>query len=167
MRVPLFNLVHFEYEHLLRHYQGLFGKDRVLALAYEQFAREPRSFVVTIGKFAGIPLDDALLATLPFNARSNPALPAFEVSIKRRRNHLYVRSELNPAPLLDSRGAKRAARLATASPVTRLVPRRLAARSEAALRREAAELVGDRYRDSNRATAALTGIDLGSYGWPV
>jgi hypothetical protein len=27
------------------------------------------------------------------------------------------------------------------------------------------EAVGDRYVESNRRTAALTGLDLGQYGW--
>jgi hypothetical protein len=167
MRVPWFDLAYFEYEHLLRHYQALFGEERVLALAFEQFVRDAPSFVQAIGRFVGIPLDDEILATLPFGSRSNPALPAVEIAVKRRRNHLFTRSELNPAPLLASRFAKRAARLATAPPLVGLVPRPLADRREAALRREAAELVGDRYRESNRATARLTGIDLGSYDWPV
>jgi Sulfotransferase family len=167
MRVPWFDLAHFEYEHLLRHYRRLFGAERVLTLPYEQFVRDARSFVAAICEFAGRSLDEELLDGLPFTARSNPALPAVEVAIRRRRNHLYVRSELNPAPVLDSRAAKRAARLATAPQVIRLVPERLAASSEAALRREVADLVGDRYRESNRETAELTGLDLAGYGWPV
>jgi sulfotransferase family protein len=167
MRVPWFDFAHFEYEHLLRHYRTLFGEKQVLALAFDQFVRDPQGFVTAIGRFSGLPLDNELLASLPFDARSNPALSAVKVAIKRRRNRLAVRSELNPAPQFKSRLVKRATRLTMTLPIDSLVPRRLAARSEASLRRAVNELVGDRYRESNRATAQLTGIDLGGYGWAV
>ena len=166
MRVPWFDLRHFEYEHLLRHYRALFGEDSVLALPFEQFVRDPSTFVAEIGRFAGQPLDETLLAALPYTARSNPALPASEIAVRRRRNRLAERSEVHPAPLFESRALRRVARLG-ADAVAALIPRRLVARSEDSLRREVAELVGDRYRGSNRATAELTGIDLGGYGWTV
>ncbi len=167
MRVPWFDLRQFEYEHLLRHYRAVFGEEAVLALAFDQFVRDPPAYVAAIGRFAGHPVDDELLASLPFDARSNQALSAIEVAVKRRRNHLAMRSEVNPAPVFESRPLKRLVRLATSPPIEALVPRRLAERSEASLRQEVAEIVGDRYRESNRATAELTGIDLGGYGWTV
>ena len=44
---------------------------------------------------------------------------------------------------------------------------RLAAGADARLRRVVEAIVGDRYAESNRATAELTGLDLASYGWPT
>jgi hypothetical protein len=41
------------------------------------------------------------------------------------------------------------------------------ARSEARLRAEVAEIVGNRYAKSNRAIVKMTGIDLAGYGWMV
>jgi hypothetical protein len=165
MRVPWFNLAHFEYHHLIRHYRALFGEQAVLTLAYEQFVQDPRAYVAAIAAFAGVPISDELLATLPYHARSNIAPPAAQLAVKRRGNHLAMRSELNPAPLFTSRLAKRMTRSITSLPIHRLLPKRLAASSEESLRRAAAQLVGDRYRESNRETAELTGIDLDAYGW--
>ncbi len=166
MRVPWFDLRHFEYHHLLRHYRALFGEDAVLALAFDQLVREPPAFVAAIGRFAGQPVDDELLASLPYTARYNPALSASKIAVRRRRNRLAERSEVHPAPLFESRSLRRLTR-AAAGAVDALVPGRMATKIEASLRREADEIVGDRYRESNRATAELTGIDLGGYGWTV
>jgi hypothetical protein len=166
MRVPGFDFRHFEYEHLLRHYRSLFGPEIVLTLAFEQFVREPADFVAEIGRFAGLPVSGELLDSLPFEARVNPAFSAAKTEVRRRRNRL-VRSELNPAPLLESRPLKRLTRFTESTGFEALVPDRLAARKEASLRRAVAEIVGDRYAESNRATAELTGIDLGGYGWTV
>jgi hypothetical protein len=44
---------------------------------------------------------------------------------------------------------------------------RLATGVDAKLRRVVDAIVGDRYVESNRATAELTGLDLASYGWPT
>lgn len=167
MRVPWFDLRQFEYEHLIRCYQSLFGKDRVLVLPFEQFTSEPRTFAAAIGRFAGHPLDDELLESLPYNDRSNPALSAIEVAVRRRQNRLAERSELHPAPLFESRTVRNLSRLILRAPIDSLVPDRLGERSEGSLRRSAEELVGGRYRESNRVTAQLTGLDLGGYGWTV
>jgi hypothetical protein len=45
--------------------------------------------------------------------------------------------------------------------------RALSDRSERRLREAVAAAVGDRYAESNRATAELFGVDLAGYGWPV
>jgi hypothetical protein len=166
-RVPWFDLRNFEYEHLLCYYRSLYGDDAVLALAFDQFVRDPPAFAAAIGRFAGRALDDELLAALPYGARSNPALSAVDVAVRRRRNRLTKRSEVHPAPVLESRRLRRAARAVLGVPVTSLVPRGVAERSEASLRHQVEELVGDHYRESNRATAELTGIDLAGYGWTV
>jgi hypothetical protein len=165
--VPWFDLAYFEYHHLIRHYRALFGEQAVLVLAYEQFVQDPRAYLAAIAAFAGVPINDELLATLPYDARSHAAVPAAQIGAKRRGNHLAVRSELNPAPVFQSQLAKRLTSSITSLPVHRLLPQRLAARSEESLRRTAARVVGDRYRESNRETAELTGIDLGAYGWTV
>jgi hypothetical protein len=167
MRVPWFAFRHFEYDHLLRHYRALFGAEAVLALPFEQFVREPPAFVAEIGRFAGRPVEEEVLASLPYDAKSNPAPSAIGVALERRRNRLAVRSELNPAPVFESGPMKRLTKVAEGSAIESLLPRRLAARSEASLREAVAEIVGNRYAESNRRTAELTGIDLGAYGWTV
>ena len=162
MRVPWFDLRHFEYHHLLSYYRRLFGPDRVLVMTFEQFVADPAVFTQEIGRFVGRPLSGEALRSLPFELRSNPSPSATAIEWRRRLNRLAVRSELNPAPIFDSHAVKR---LGIRVQRTTLVPRRVTARSEAKLRREVAETMGDRYVESNRATAELTGIDLSSLGW--
>jgi sulfotransferase family protein len=166
-RVPWFDLRNFEYEHLIRYYRSLYGEDAVLTLAFDQLVHDPPAFAAAIGRFAERPLDHELLASLPYAARSNPALSAVDVAVRRRRNRLIARSEVHPAPAIESRWLRRLTRVVLGVPVGSLVPQRVAERSEASLRRQVEELVGDQYRESNRATAGLTGIDLAGYGWTV
>jgi hypothetical protein len=164
LRVPLFDLRHFEYHHLLAYYRQLFGSGRVLALTYEQFVADPRAFVAEIGSFAGRPLSNEVLGSLPFATKTNPAVPVTAIAVRRRLNALGVCSDLNPAPPFASpafwRLGKQLDRAA-------LVPRQVVAKEEAKLRAAVAETVGDRYVESNRITAELTGVDLAAYGWMV
>src|SRR5207245_10490142 len=136
----------------------------VLSLGYEQFRSDPRSFVEQLARFAGRPLGDEQLDALPFGSKTNPGPPATAIAARRWLNGLGVRSDLNPAPPLASpafwRLGKRIDRLS-------LAPGRAVAREEARLRRTVEEVVGDRYVESNRRTAELTGIDLGAYGWMI
>lgn len=163
LRIPWFDFRYFEYHHLLGYYRRLFP-ERVLALPYEQFRSDPRSFVERLAEFAGRPLDAERLDALPFEARANPGPPATAIAARRWLNVLGVRTDLNPAPPLASpafwRLGKRVDRLS-------LAPRRAVTHEEEKLRRLVAERVGDRYVDSNRRTAELSGLDLGAYGWMI
>jgi hypothetical protein len=170
LHVPWFELRYFEYDRLLRHYSELFGTERLLVLAYEEFLQDPATFVAKIAQFAGVPLGSEQLDSLPFDRTPNRSLSPAATAVRRRLNRLAVRTEVNPAPLFEARIAKRAVRWATRDKlVDRLVdavlPRPVHERCDSKLRRVAAAAVGDRYRESNRATSELTGIDLGSYGW--
>jgi Sulfotransferase family len=162
LRVPWFDLRHFEYHHLLAYYRGLFGPEAVLGLSYEQFVADPRSFVEQIARFAGRPLSDETLASLPFETRTNPGPPATAITLRRVLNGIGVCTDLNPAPPLASpvfwRLGKRIDRLS-------LAPRQVVDREEEKLRSTVEGIVGDRYVDSNRRTAELLGVDLGAYGW--
>ncbi len=162
MRIPWFDFRHFEYDHLLAYYRSLFGPEAVLALTYEQFVADPRTFVAEIARFAGKPLSEEALDSLPFDRKTNPGPPATAIAARRMLNGLGVRSDLNPAPPLSSpvfwRLGKRIDRLS-------LAPRQTVEREEAKLRRTIEETVGERYVESNRRTAELIGVDLGSYGW--
>ena len=74
--------------------------------------------------------------------------------------------DLNPAPIFESKLL-----FSLAKQIRRLDPsavpmlRERAGRSEARLRHVVEEAVGNRYVDSNRATAELAGVDLAEYGW--
>jgi len=167
-RVPGFDLAHFEYDRLIRYYRSLYGPEAVLVLAYEQFVRDGRGFISAIARFAGRPVSDELLDGLPYGQRSNQALSALAAAATRPLNRLGPRSDLNPAPLFESRVVFGLAKALRGSDLPSAPPLRpLAARSERRLRRAVEEAVGERYVESNRATRELTGLDLAAYGWMV
>lgn len=165
---PSFDLAYFEYHHLLEYYRRLFGKERILTLTYEQFRTDPRAFVADIACFSGRPLSDEALTSLPFETPSNPSPLALAIDLRRRLNKLAWKSEVNPSPLFRSTMMTRPVRaLGQALEHKSFVPQRWDEAREAALRDTIAEIVGDRYAASNRATAGLSGLDLAALGWTV
>src|SRR5581483_8855702 len=156
-RIPLFAFEYFEYHRLLGYYRTLFGADNVLALPYEQLVRDRRGFLTEIGEFAGHPVPEQVLGEMSDAKRRNPAQSALVLGATRVLNRFGPRSELNPAPLLQSslvHGAATRMRKKL-DPASLPVTRGLAERSEEHLRQAVADAVGDRYVESNRITAGL------------
>jgi hypothetical protein len=166
-RVPLFDLRYYEYHHLIRHYQRLFGAERVLTLAYEQFAADSLSFIRQIADFTGRSLPQDALARLAFDHPRNVSPSAAAISVSRRLNRFVHRSDLNPAPLFESRLADRLARKTNPRKLERFVPESVGRSADRRLKAHVKVLLGDRYAPSNRITQELTGIDLAAWGWPV
>jgi Sulfotransferase family len=168
LRARLFDYRHFEYDHLIGHYRSLFGADNVLVLPFEQLARDGRGFVQRIAEFAGRPIPVDVLDQLPYTTRSNPSPSALTIAGLRRVNRFTPRTELDPAPVAEWERAERLAqRLKKTDLLNRRGTRTLATRAEESLRRTVYEAVGERYSESNRRTAELTGLDLAAYGWPA
>ena len=166
-RVPHFDLGHFEYDRLIRYYHSLYGPEAVLALPYEQFVRDGPAFIRSIGEFAGRPVPEEAIARMPFS-RWNPAKSALAIAASRPLNRFGPRTDLNPAPLVESMAVYRLAkRLRKANLRKQRLTRTLAANSEERLRQVVRDVIGDRYRESNRATAELIGVDLAEYGWKL
>jgi hypothetical protein len=168
LRVPWFDLAYYEYHHLLRAYRQLFGADAVLALPYEQFLTMPERMLENIAAFAGRPLDVGVAASLRPRHPKHGSHSAATTEVWRRVNRLVARSELHQAPLISSSWlehvARRAIKRAARSPRLLGRPSR---RLDERLYRQVAELVGDRYVESNRVTAELIGVDLAAYGWAL
>jgi Sulfotransferase family len=163
-RGPLFDLGFYEYDRLHSYYRRLFGTERVLVLAYEQFVGDPAAFVRAIADFMGRPLAEGVVASLPFTTRSNRSPGAAGIELARRINRLGgVPSEIAPAPLIRSKRLKRLARRAEGARFPGSLDRRL----EARLSETIDERVSGFYAESNRRTAELTGLPLSSYGWEL
>jgi hypothetical protein len=166
LRVPLFDGRYFEYDHLVRDYHRLFGRERVLTLPFELFVRDGRTFVERIAGLGGRPIPDDVLDGLRFGRRSNRARSALTIAAVRRLNRFTEHTELNPAPVAEWRSA---ARLSDWLQRTEALDHRLTSglesRSQERLRRAIDGWAGDRYAESNRRLADLTGFELGQYGW--
>ena len=163
-RVPGFDPAYLEYDRLIAYYRGRFGADNVLALAFDQFVEDGRGFVERIAAFAGRPVPADVLDALPYSHRENVrTTSALTLSVVRRLNQLAPPTDVNPAPLLASRGAARVAdRLVRRDPL-----RRRSASADARLRRAVDEWAGDRFAASNARLSVLLGLDLDRYGWSV
>jgi hypothetical protein len=160
-RLPLFDFDYFAYDRLIAYYQKLFGADRVLVLAYEDLAVDPRAFAAEICRFVGLGEPDEVQT-----GRRNVGLSGLSVAIKRRFNALFVRDALNVAPPLPWDGANR--RLwQLCRVIDRVVPRAWTRAFDVRVRRRIAEAVEGRYAKSNRRVQSLTGLDLGRHGYDV
>lgn len=157
-RVPSFSLLHFEYHRLVLHYRELFGPDRVLVSCYEDFARDPRSFVRAVGRFAG---GEAPLEALDFRNRANASFSDASIALLRISNAFSYYPSMNQYPVVNLPG-----RRALRGALQRWDARR-PARGPSALRRRVAQRVGGRFAASNRRLAALLGRDLGEVGYDV
>jgi hypothetical protein len=160
-RVPQFSLSYFEFDRLIACYHDLFGADRVLVLPYEQLDADPLAFVRRIAAFAGVPEPEAVTA-----GRRNVGLSGTSVGVKRRFNFWFARDTVNPAAPFDWPRVAHGVR-------TRLdrldarVPARMRRRSDRRLESVVHAETDGRFAESNRRTAALTGIDLASLGYEV
>ena len=163
-RLPALHLDVWNYDRLARLYYSLFGRERVSILPYEMFVRDPACYVGRICDFAGV----GKVEGLPYAAKSNP-----------RRSHVasyYLRwltcinrsTSANgyfPHPFgrrvgkAIDRSLKIAAGAITPPGWERRLENDFKARIEA--------VIDERYRASNRRLVALTGLDLGSYGYQV
>lgn len=151
---------HWEYDHLIGLYRQLFGADNILVLPFETLAGDAAGFSERIVRFAGARRLSPVGA--PPEGRENRALGALTTVIKRHANRWLVRNSLSPAaPLYVKDHERRFERL------DQLLPRRLSAPLERRWRRRVDAAVGERYAESNRRTAAMTGLDLAALGYPV
>ena len=162
LEVPLFDADHFRYDRLLRHYVALFGRENVLVLAFEELRRAPHDFAARLLHFVGL---DGASVRLPFDDVVKASISPFEVALTRRRNLFGPpRSTVNPttfpgAPLQRGISALRT--------LDRFVPSSVQSRLDAGIRSEIDRVARGRYRESNRCTAELTGLDLAALGYDV
>ncbi|MGH9246590.1 MAG: hypothetical protein ACRD29_20225 [Acidimicrobiales bacterium] len=159
-RVPGFDFDHFAYHRLIAHYRELFGGELVLVLPFEEFRIAPDEFARKVIEAAG----GALRDELPFSTRVKGALSPYAVAVRSRLNLVDRPTSVNPRPVsIPPLGVG----LRAALRLDRLVPDAVQMRLDRRLRGTVERLVGDRYCESNRITAELTGLDLASYGYAM
>ena len=169
MSLALFDYDYYKYSHLVKYYQHLFGKDRVLVLPYEHFCQSPQGFVRAITDFCEVELPDSIDRSQVFGARANIGLDGFELFMLKhlhfwfgyRCPHNY--SSVMPIMPRRRRGPVRFA----LNYLSRLLPRAVRERFNAGYARRIAQRVGDRYHESNQELARITGLELKSYGYEL
>lgn len=161
LRWPVPTLEAYEYHDLIACYQELFGSGQVCVLPYELLRTDPAAFLAAVCRHAGL----GPPARVP-EGHENPSVPGMLLGLLRTTNKLWRALGLAPnngGPFAENRleMPRRKAILW----VQGRVPRAWSRRAERRLDAEIAALAGDRFCESNRRTEALTGLDLGSYGY--
>jgi hypothetical protein len=163
-RLPALQLDVWNYDRLAQLYYAVFGREQVLILPYEMFVRDPAGYVERICEFAGV----GKAGKLPYSTKPNP--PRAHVASYYLRwltciNRSTSANGYFPHPFgrrigkAIDRSVKIAAGAITPDGWEKRLENDFKARIESA--------VGERHRASNRRLVALTGIDLGHYGYQV
>jgi hypothetical protein len=163
-RLPALQLDVWNYARLAELYFRVFGRERVLVLPYEMFVREPASYVGRICDFAGAPKP----GPLPFGTTAN-ARRAHVASYYLRWLTCINRSTSANGyfPHLLGRTAGKFIDRAVKITVGSVTPPSWETRLENDFKIRIECAVGNRFAESNRRLAALTGLDLAGYGYRV
>jgi len=167
-RVPLFDFQHFMYHRLVRYYQTVFGRDKVLVLPYELFVKDGSDYVARIIEFAtGRPCESDP-GSLPINKMTNRSVTGFELVMRRLMNFtMGTRNSINQFsvfPLNHKRTDFIFEQIQKLNPV---IPAFINKSILAKMENIVSETVGTRYCESNRITSELINFDLAIFGYQV
>ncbi|MBL8906618.1 MAG: sulfotransferase [Rhizobiales bacterium] len=163
-RLPALQLDVWNYDRLAQLYYTLFGRGRVLILPYEMFVRDPSGYVGRICEFAGV----GKAEKLPYEFKSNPRRAHVASYYLRWLTCINRSTSANghfPQPF--GRRVGKAIDRSVKSAVGAITPPSWEKKLENDFKARIETMVGDRYRASNRRLVALTGLELGSYGYQV
>jgi hypothetical protein len=161
---PQFRLEYLEFDRLIDYYQSLFGPERVLALPYEGFLKTPYVQLRKIHQFSGAPAASiTAIDQLPILGRVNRGQSLTWLYWLRWQNRLLYKTPFSRFGLIDASNDLLLHRIAK-SKKNRL-PDFTKAWFEESFQHTVRHAVGDHYKDSNRKTSDLLGIDLQEYGY--
>lgn len=165
-RIPLFSFDHFKYHRLIECYIDLFGKSNILVLPYEILKDNPSQFLASIIKFCGITVDPDIITKSASSTPINVGFSGFSIAMKRRINFLFASDHINPCPIFPSPRIENQFGwwLKKWSP---LIPKRIHSNFDKKLKKGVVEMVGHKYRSSNRLTAGLFDINLEKYKYDL
>jgi hypothetical protein len=154
---PLFHLDYLRYDHIISHYQSLYGVANVKVLPYEWLRDEPLEFINQINRFAGNNIVETVSAE-----KVNEGYSASLCTLKRYLNRMLASPD---KPGKYSKAERRAAALIKR--LNRHVPKSVHERAEKKLSEKITELTDGAFTESNKRTANLTGLDLAALGYEM
>ena len=158
---PMFCLDHFDYHHLIRHYQSVFGAANVHVFLYEDFRNDRDRFLQSYCRHLELDLD---YGALSHEAR-NVSYGAITRHVARGLNFVTVGDAINTTTLVPLMPRK-----VNEAIMNQLNRTPLAGGKVTPLRLFGPELVQTlekRFAASNRIVAEECGLDLGARGYPV
>jgi hypothetical protein len=162
LAMPSFRFEHFEYHRLIEHYQQLFGPERVLVLAFEQFRADGGRFLRRIMQFAG----NASSFVADPDERVNAGRLALLTALQRRLNPFLVRDDLNGHSILALPNGRRILQPLLVA-AAKVAPSAWNEQAAGRLRAEIERRCAGRYEASNARTALLSGLPLRSLGYEL
>lgn len=153
-----FQLNYLCYDTLIADYQKAFGPEQVLVLPFEIFRSEPQRFLEAINRFSECrPLNGQL--QVKTEQVLNPGRGMASLALKRLYNRHIARTPFSP------RGLYRPGNIHEAGNIHFNAPRFIENHLERSFQRATWTPLRKYYRDSNRRTSRLTGLDLAAYGY--
>lgn len=157
---PHFSFDHFDYHTLARHYEEVFGRDRVHVFLFEEFQQGGKRFVQGFAEELGLEVDPEAVA----EDRVNPGYPAVLLPLARGLNRFTWRDVPDKHYFFTLPGCHRF-RVLLLRGLSRLIspmdpaPFRLDAKTKAAAARH--------FSEGNRRLAEDRGLDLARHGYPM
>jgi hypothetical protein len=157
---PRFDLMHFEYQRLIRVYFDLFGRDNVHVVLFEQFRAEPLNYARSLAQKLGLAFDEARVS----EAVRNPALSPSALRVVRFLNLFTARRTREKWYVIHIPGLFEA-RKRVHRGVSAIF--RGKSSSEQLLGTTTLRWIAARFSRANRELGQLLGVDLGALGYPT
>lgn len=160
-RKPMFLFDHFDYHHLIRLYQRLFGADRVHIFPYEAFQSSQMEFIADYGRRLGLKIQSDRINFNPKNRqyRSGTLRAAKVLNRFAAGNVLYETSWISLMPM---EVRKMLLEIWNKGPLNgdKFTPKQL-------LGPKVVNYIHNRFADSNRQLASELDLPLAGYGYPM
>lgn len=157
------DLARMGYDSLVAYYQELFGRDRVVVLAYEAWKADAASYLGAMAHVTGAaPLDPDLVRALPYE---NRALSRPSRLVMRSSNKLFRDSKFNRKPVVAAVPAAKDLRRQLERVDRRVIPHVSTDLSESDER--LADEIASRFAESNARLVELTGLPLADFGYAL
>ncbi|MEM8807732.1 MAG: hypothetical protein AAGF01_17065 [Cyanobacteria bacterium P01_G01_bin.38] len=153
---PLFRLEYLEYNWLIEYYQKLFGQENVLVLPYEGLKLRNSDFLEKLENFTNTHLPRSLNQTTV-----NQGYSGLSVALKRWTN------KLSPTCAQPNETRYQKFNNSVFYQINKITPKWIGEIFDRRLRNSIESQIKGRYKESNRITAQLTGLDLQAYGYEI
>ena len=157
--LPIMRRDFYRYDELIHELQQRFGRDSVLVLPFERL-KEPNTFVRRICEFALAEPRGELTVT---ESRTKPSHGGATLVCRRWLNFAAPK----PDYTRSSQPLRFRAVRKSCEALDRFIPARLQSRALSRFRSLINERLSGEYRESNRRTSELIGIDLGELGYEM
>ena len=162
-RGPKFSFDLYKYDRLIEHYNDLFSPEIVLAVPLECLKTDTEKYVNKIVDFAGAEPDDNFEV---IRDKSNIGINPFDARIRRYFNPLIKSDYINDYSIYNTPVTEGVSR-GIVKLITEATPQSVQQSTAATFEQEITNIIGEKYKESNRRTNELIDFDLGELGYDL